>query len=197
VGSVSAQATQIHDYEPGIQDNGVFWTVPIAPSAITHDLASGAATYSLHDYDINDYTSFPKSLTGVVTAPAVVSFDLTLEPSAKQRRYEQVDKDNGFRGEFIEGGDAKIAWSSKQDGFEFTSDAADTSLNLFSILGTERNGVFFDSASVSASSTTSTTTPPGHGRLPATGGSNGLAVAGLGALAAAVVGRRMRVARDG
>ena len=193
---MSATATQIHDYEPGIQDNGVFWTVPVAPSAITYDLTSGAATYSLHDYDINDYTSFAKSLTGVVTAPAAVSFDLSLDPSAKQRHYEQVDKANGFRGEYIEGGDAKIAWSSKQDGFEFTSDPANTSVGLFSLIGTERIGVFFDIASIASTATTTTAPPSGGGRLPPTGGTNRLAVAGLGALGAAILGRRMQAQRE-
>lgn len=188
---MSAVATQTHDYEPGIQSNGVFWTVPVSPSSVKADLKKGTASFALSDYKINDYTDFAKSLTGAVTAPAVVTFDLEVAASPKQRTYEQVDKANGFRGRFTEGGIASITWSSKQDGFEFHSDAAKTSTSLFSIVGSERNGVFFNEASAQAAPT-----GPSVPTLPATGGRNAVVAAGAAALLGGLLARRLRVAAE-
>jgi hypothetical protein len=47
-----------------------------------------------------------------------------------------------FKGSFLSTG-ATIKWSAKEEGFEFQSEAPDPSRNLISVLGRERNGVFF------------------------------------------------------
>jgi hypothetical protein len=38
---------------------------------------------------------------------------------------------------------ATIEWSATEEGFAFESDPAETSTNVFSLIGHERNGVFF------------------------------------------------------
>lgn len=55
------------------------------------------------------------------------------------------DVPNRFAGDFV-GNSATIEWSAKRDNFEFVSDPARTSRNEFSLLGRERNGVFFPEA---------------------------------------------------
>jgi hypothetical protein len=38
---------------------------------------------------------------------------------------------------------SRIEWSATKQGFTFVSDSSDTSVSDLSVLGTERNGVFF------------------------------------------------------
>jgi hypothetical protein len=47
-----------------------------------------------------------------------------------------------FKGSFLSTG-ATINWSGKEEGFEFQSEAPDPSRNPVSVLGREKNGVFF------------------------------------------------------
>jgi hypothetical protein len=182
---------QIHDYEPGIQDNGVFWTVAIPPNAIGFDLAAGTASYKLTNYAIKDWINFEQSVVQAVSTPATVSFDMRwLEPDKK---YHVDNPTQKFLYDFWFT-KSTIVWSSEQDGFKFQSDPADPSLSLFASVGYERNGVFYDKP---AAPTTTTTTPSvGAGRndrpvLPATGPTDRrAAILGAGALAAAVLLRR-------
>lgn len=52
------------------------------------------------------------------------------------------DKENGFAAQFIENM-ATSEWSATEEGFAFDLDPAETSTNLFSLIGHERNGFFF------------------------------------------------------
>jgi hypothetical protein len=36
-----------------------------------------------------------------------------------------------------------MSWSAQQEGFRFESDAANTSISVFAVIGIERNGIFF------------------------------------------------------
>ena len=47
-----------------------------------------------------------------------------------------------FKGTFLSTG-ATIEWSAEQDGFQLQSEPANPSRNLVSVLGREKNGVFF------------------------------------------------------
>jgi hypothetical protein len=47
-----------------------------------------------------------------------------------------------FQGTFLSTG-ATIKWSAKEDGFQFESEAPDPNRNIVSVLGREKNGVFF------------------------------------------------------
>ena len=72
---------------------------------------------------------------------AVVSFHV--EWSGVGRRFSHSDVENDFTGQFIEN-TATIAWSARQPGFSFVSDPANTSSSYFSMIGRERNGVYFN-----------------------------------------------------
>ena len=52
------------------------------------------------------------------------------------------DAATGFAGDFIQNM-AQTAWTGKTDTAEFVADPASTSVNEFSLLAHERNGVFF------------------------------------------------------
>ena len=91
----------------------------------------------LTDFPLGDYTSVPKGLTGGSSVPATASLEI-------RWRTERliIDSQNRFSGKYF-GNGATIKWSAKQDGFQFVSDPLETNVNEFSLIGDERNGVFF------------------------------------------------------
>ena len=186
-----ATANQIHDYEPGIQDNGVFWTVAVPAVALQHDVAAGTARFKLDNYAIRDWINFPQSLLQLASLPAVVSFDLQwVHPG---QRYSLKNDAEQFAYDFATT-KSIISWSSDQEDFSFVSDPPDPAWSLWGSVGHERNGVFFNAPA----SVATTTTPPRAGGasqardvLPATGATDRRAamVGGLAIGAAALVRR--------
>ena len=121
----------IHDFNPRVATNGVFWTTPIPPESLTFDLGRVTASLRLENVSIPDT---------IPDVPSTVSLDM--EWSGKTARVTVEDLVNGFAGNYRECR-ATIAWSAKEAGFSFVSDAAGTSVTRFAELGRERNGRFF------------------------------------------------------
>ena len=148
-----ATANQIHDYEPGIQDNGVFWTVAVPPSVLQHNVAAGTASFKLENYAIRDWINFPQSLLQLTSSPAVVSFDLRwLQPGQHLTVKHDAEQ---FVYDFFTT-KSTISWSSDQEDFSFVSDPPDPAWSLWGSVGHERNGVFFNAPA----STATTAAPP-------------------------------------
>jgi len=85
-----------------------------------------------------DFFSIPNALSRGSSVPATVSFDVRWQGGGKP--VEVRDEKNRFAGELIEN-TATIEWSAHEEGFRFESDP--TTVNEFSEIGRERNGVFF------------------------------------------------------
>jgi hypothetical protein len=141
--------TQVHDFEPGIASTGLFWTVPVTPSAFDINLARGTATFSESAYPIPDFFDFLNAI-GVSDNPrdpghGIVSFKTTWRASGPLTRLQ--DANEPFTG-FFRPCQAQIEWSalSLSQRFSFKSDAAATSTTVnTAVIGRERNGVFFPS----------------------------------------------------
>ena len=73
-------------------------------------------------------------------AMATLSFDI--QWSSVLRRLRIENETDGFAGSYIEDR-ATAEWSAEQEGFKFVSDPASTSQNVYSVIGHERNGIFF------------------------------------------------------
>ena len=74
-----ANSTQVHDFEPGIADSGLFWTVPIPDSQISANPGAGRGRYQATDMALPDYHDFFNSISPNPPIPAVashVSFDV-------------------------------------------------------------------------------------------------------------------------
>jgi hypothetical protein len=136
---VGALQNQIHDYNPGIAPNGVFWTVAVPASTVDVDPGAGRASFVARDMAVPDYGDFVNSIFPGVSVPATVSFDVRWHDILE--RTNRKNEEEGFAGEFVVTG-SSMTWSSRQDGFEFRSDPADTSISAHAIVGHERNGVF-------------------------------------------------------
>jgi hypothetical protein len=131
---------QKHDFSPGIPASGLFWTQPIPKDNVEIEFGDGVASVEVSDLPEDDAGNVKNALQGGPTTPATVSFEMrwtaTGEPLAL------TDPVHRFTGEFFIS-DFHMQWSAKTDRFTFESDPAETSVNVRSVLGRERNGVFF------------------------------------------------------
>ncbi len=138
---------QIVDLNPGITENGLFWTIPVPQSAVAFNFGRGTASFRMTDDAIPDYRNFPNSvglvLPPLAIVPATASFDTEWYATGPVTHLRDAAK--GFVGEF-KASRATIAWSAEEPTahFRFVSDAAGTTTNPQSaVIGHERNGKFF------------------------------------------------------
>ena len=131
---------QIHDFNPGITESGLFWTIAIPADSISVNFAAGKASFRVSDIDVEDYHDVVNALTDGPNVPATVSWDI--QWSHAMGRTKIRDAENNFVGDFVQTV-AQTAWSGETATAKFVSDPAATSLNEFSLLAHERNGAFF------------------------------------------------------
>lgn len=150
-GAVGDPTHQQHDWEPGIADSGLFWTTPVAASALDYDLDTGEARLRLTNVAILDYHDFFNAVVGggPQPVPSHVSFDVRWAGGGD--RLKLRDEDFGFGGQFVTGA-ATISFTARQDGSNVTY-TADTAGQYnpgpeqggagSPAIGHERNGVYF------------------------------------------------------
>jgi hypothetical protein len=146
-GAVGDPFQQVHDFEPGIAPSGLFWTISIAPSAISVDPGSGRARLHADNVPVTDFHNFfiavGLSQPPPDPLPSHVSFDVRWTGNGTR----QVIRDDTFRfnGHYVNCG-ATISFTASNDGGDviYSSDAAGQYNVGQPGVGHERNGVFFD-----------------------------------------------------
>ena len=142
---------QIHDYNAGIAANGLFWLISAPKEVIDVNPGAGTASLRMTDVPVIDAHDIGNALTGghglanppvppIAPVPASVSFDI--EWGGVIERAIVMNEDEDFTGQYVRTG-ATIQWSSNEAGFQFISEAPNPARNLYSVVGHERNGVFF------------------------------------------------------
>ena len=135
-------SNQVHDFNPGIRDTtGLFWTQPVAGDSVTFNLEHGKATLAANDFDVEDYHTLNNAVHDGPSDPASVSFEMRWDAIADPMNI--TDDVHKFTGRFRLS-NVHIEWSANAPGFSFVSDPASTTINVRSVIGRERNGVFFD-----------------------------------------------------
>jgi hypothetical protein len=104
------------------------------------DLEHGLATLALKNLDEEDYHNLHNALLDGPSDNARVSY--TMRWTATAPATNVTDPVHGFTGQFRIS-TVTIEWSAKVKSFEFVSDPAASSVNVMSVMGHERNGVFF------------------------------------------------------
>lgn len=132
---------QVHDFNPGIRESGLFWTQPVAGDSVSFSLERGTATLALDDLDEEDYHNLHNALLDGPSDSATVSFEMRWNAVADAMQV--TDDVHRFTGRFRLS-EVQIEWSATAPGFRFVSDPASTTTNVRSVIGRERNGVFFD-----------------------------------------------------
>lgn len=131
---------QIHDFNPGIESNGLFWTSSIPQRSVTVNPGSGSARMQVANLATQDYHDLINALTLGPFLPAVSSFDIAWMASGDRHRFhyepETWDANVVFN-------TAQASWQAETEHASYVSDPASTSVSLFAEVGHERNGAFF------------------------------------------------------
>lgn len=140
-----------------IDANDVFWMVEVENDAVEIEFEPGRARLKVRGLDVYDDHDLANSVTqglglpgdhgftypaiaAVAPVRAKISFDVKWNSIIASEQIENTAQN--FKGTFLSTG-ATIEWSAEQDGVQFQSEPANPSRNLVSVLGREKNGVFF------------------------------------------------------
>lgn len=129
--------SQVHDFNPGIEESGLFWTAPIDRGGVRVNLGAGSASMHVADLDVEDYGNVVNALQDGPSVDASVSFDV--DWSGVNERVKIRNSQTDFAGEFIRN-TATAVWSASESGFSFQADPLGGG---FGTIGHERNGSFF------------------------------------------------------
>jgi hypothetical protein len=145
--------SQVHDFEPGIAPSGLFWTIPIAFSAIDVDPGSGQARLHADNVAVTDFHNFfiavGLSQPPPSPLPSHVSFDVRWPGSGNRQKIR--DDTFGFTGQYVTSA-TTISFTASNDGSGviYSSDpggqynpTVDQGGAGSPAVGHERNGVFF------------------------------------------------------
>ncbi len=137
-------STQVHDLNPGILPNGLFWIVQVPDKSVDVNPGAGKAHFALEDFEIEDYHDLVKALADGPSVDAELSFDCRWSDGIQTRFIRNPDPLERFTGMFVQT-HATIAWSASvpSQHFVFQSDGAATSHEVYAEVGEERNGFFF------------------------------------------------------
>jgi hypothetical protein len=145
--SLGTPAVQIHDLNPGIKADGLFWTTPIPDEGIDVNLGKGSASMFATNVPVNDYGTFRNSIVGGGPAPIPSLVSFTVDWSGVSERVNVRNNNppasgGGFAGLFVRN-TAQMQWNATVGDLMFLSDPLATSSSVFAEIGHERNGSFF------------------------------------------------------
>jgi hypothetical protein len=134
--------SQVHDYNGGIPQSGLFWTVELPDGAFHMSRDGRRALLAAKDVPVIDTFQF----AGTFLVPATVSFLIKWEATGPQKKLgsgKAVGPKNpaAFRGTFAPARSTG-RFSGAELGFSFVSKPGASSERGYAEIGTERNGVF-------------------------------------------------------
>jgi hypothetical protein len=133
---------QVHDFNPGITQNGVFWTSVGEEENVHVDLSNGRAIMEVRDLHMKDYTDFHNAVVGggPPPVPGIVSYRVEWNAVGAVNSFDNAAQK--FRGEFRDA-IARMEWTARTPDYDFVSAPIGTSTTDAAELGSERNGSFY------------------------------------------------------
>lgn len=133
---------QIHDFNPGIRQNGLFWTSIVPDDRVSVDLNDGRAVLEVHDLHMKDYADLANAVAGggPTPVPSIVSYRVEWTASGGVSQFDNAAQQ--FRGAFRTA-IARMAWSARTPDFDFVSAPLASSTTDSAQLGSESNGSFY------------------------------------------------------
>ncbi len=131
---------QIHDFNPGIESNGLFWTSEIDPSSVAANPGNGSAVMDVRGLASRDYHDLINAITLGPFLPGTISFRIEWQRSRDRHHFH--DPASGFDADVVLNS-AKAWWSGETAAARYVADDISTSFSLFAEAGHERNGVYF------------------------------------------------------
>jgi hypothetical protein len=138
-------SVQEHDFEPGIADNGLFWTIPIGNGMVDADPTTGRGRFRGQSVKVTDFHDFFTAVGLGSATPVPGRADYDVRWAGGGPTVSANDSDYEFVGEYVTSS-ATITFTVSDDGsgVVYTSGdpAAQTNPDPAGV-GIERNGVFF------------------------------------------------------
>jgi hypothetical protein len=145
--AVGDPTQQSHDFEPGIAPSGLFWTIPISPSAIDVEPGQGRARFHATNVPVGDYHDFFTAITpGVTPAPSHASFDVRWPGDGDRQKFR--DEAFRFSGQYVTSRNTTISFRTFNDRGEVIYSSLPDGQHgpdgaPLPAVGLERNGRFF------------------------------------------------------
>jgi hypothetical protein len=132
---------QIHDLNPGIRRDGLFWTTVIHPEDVSVNLDAGTATFEVEDFHTEDYGSFENAIgEESPPVPVIVSFKVQWSVSGNVLHFDNLAQ--MYRGDF-QYGNAQIEYRFRTPHVDVVSAPLADSTTVAAQLGSESNGSFY------------------------------------------------------
>jgi hypothetical protein len=132
----------VHDFNPGVTQNGLFWTSIASAAAVHINLDAGSAIVNVRNLHMKDYVDLENATVGngPKPVPSVVSYRVEWNAVGAINAFDNPAQ--LFRGDFLNAV-ARMEWAARPVDFEFVSAPIATSTTDAAQLGHERNGAFY------------------------------------------------------
>jgi hypothetical protein len=140
--SLGDPAPQVHDFNPGVTQSGLFWTSIVPQDHVRVDLTTGRATLEVRSLHMKDFFDIENATVGGGghPVPSVVSYRVEWTAGGPVNTFDNVAQQ--YRGEF-RNALAQMEWSARTVEFDFVSAPIGTSTTDAAQLGREQNGSFY------------------------------------------------------
>jgi hypothetical protein len=131
--------TQIHDFNPGIEASGLFWTLPINPHDVNVNPGSGRAVMDVRNVEMEDYHDFVNAILDGPSLEGLVSFRAEWAGSNQKRRFHNTAQQ--YDGHIVLTS-ATCSWIGESVEARYVS-SPHGQITVYAEVGQVRNGVFF------------------------------------------------------
>jgi len=133
---------QITDFNPGVRQNGLFWTTILSDDDVDVDLSAGAATMRGNNLHMKDFHNIENALlaNGEPATPSVVSFRVEWTATGGVTQFNNPSQN--YRAT-MRTATAQMDWTARSGIYDFTSAPLETSTSAAAQMGEESNGSFF------------------------------------------------------
>ena len=138
----SSGGAQITDFNPGVTQNGLFWTVVVGDQDVDVDLDAGTATFRAENLRMPDFRDFENAIlrNGSTPLPGVVSFTVRWTATGAVTHFDNPAQ--RYRGDMREA-IAQMEFTARSGDFEYRSAPLAESTTDAAQLGAESNGSFY------------------------------------------------------
>jgi hypothetical protein len=133
---------QVHDFNPGIRENGLFWTTIVSGDTVDVDLDAGTATLEVADIFQRDFFDFENAFTGNGGTPEPSRVSFRVEWTADGAPRDVDNPVQQYRGT-VRSATAQMSWSGRSGDHEFRSAPLDTSTTDAAQIGSCHNGTYY------------------------------------------------------
>ena len=133
-------AGQVHDFNPGILPNGLFWTMSIPAGSFSVSKDGRRARLRIKNLCMPDTFFFSNNVSVSAEIDVDVTWNATSRPFRRGTGNSDPTQWDAFLGDFRDA-HAQGRASARETGFSFESGKLDSS-GFYGSMGPERNGVF-------------------------------------------------------